>query len=223
MKKVHQILFDFDYTLADSSEGIIASINYALQKKGYSPADPDAVRKMIGHSLEDAFGRFVDPADTVTIQECKRLFMDFADTGEMLKRTFILDGVEESLKNLYENFYTLGIVSTKRRSTIEETLTRFELEDYFDVIIGYEDVHQLKPDPEGLLKAIDYLAGDASDSLYVGDSLVDVETARRAGVRMIAVSTGVTDPEQLRSAGADHVIADLRALPGLLNVNESAL
>lgn len=218
MKTVHQILFDFDYTLADSSEGIIASINYALQKKGRSPADPDTVRKMIGHSLEDAFGRFIDPADTDTIQECKRLFMDYADTGEMLKRTFILDGVEETLKNLYENFLTLGIVSTKRRSTIEETLARFELDDYFDVIIGYEDVQQLKPDPEGLLKAIDYLAGDTADSLYVGDSLVDVETAKRAGVRMIAVTTGMTTPEQLRSAGADHVISGLQSLPELLNI-----
>ncbi len=217
MRKVHQVLFDFDYTLADSSEGVIASVNFALNAAGRGDADPEEVRRMIGHSLEDTFARFLDPSDTDLIQKCKKLFMDYADTGEMLKRTVMLEGTETALEALYENLYTLGIVSTKRRSTIEDTLNHFGLGDYFDIIIGYEDVVSLKPDPEGLLKAIDSLAGTKEDSVYVGDSLVDVETAKRAGVYMIGVTTGKTGEQELRSAGADLVIPDLAALVQILN------
>lgn len=216
MKKAHQIIFDFDYTLADSSEGVIVSLNYALTQTGHQTADPEAIRRLIGHSLEDAFGCFIDPRETEMIQTCKKLFMEFADTGEMLKRTVMLPGTESALKSLYENLFTLGIVSTKRRSTIEETLSHFELDDYFDIIIGYEDVARLKPDPEGLLKAIDNLAGSTGDTVYVGDSLIDVQTAKNAGVYMIAVTTGKTPKEDLIAAGADQVVENLQALVSII-------
>jgi phosphoglycolate phosphatase len=216
MKTIHQIIFDFDYTLADSSEGVIASVNYALKESGHDAADPEAVRQMIGHSLEDTFGCFIDPAQTDIIQRCKRMFMEYADTGVMLQKTILLEGTEPTIKALYENLFTLGIVSTKRRSTIEETLIQFELDDYFDVIIGYEDVINLKPNPEGLLKAIELTAGMKEDTVYVGDSLVDVETAKRAGVFMIGVTTGKTGKQELISAGADLVVPDISALLTIL-------
>lgn len=215
---VHQILFDFDYTLVDSSEGIIAAAQYALQKEGLPPADCEVIRKMIGHSLEDLFYRLTSSDDEALIRRCKETFMHHADSGEMIRRTTLLPDVENAIRRLYENFITLGIVSTKRRSTIEQTLAVFELEDYFDVIIGYEDVQRLKPDPEGLLKAIDELAGNIGDSLYIGDSCIDAETARRAQVRMIGVTTGKTTDEELRAAGAGWVVNHLQELCSLLNI-----
>lgn len=217
LKHIHQILFDFDYTLADSSEGIIASVNYALEQVGEKNADPGKVRKMIGHSLEDTFGQFIDPADTRKIQSCKKMFMEFADSGAMVRNTVILKEVPETLEWLYENFYSLGIVSTKRRSTIEETLMETELDDFFDVIIGYEDVKQLKPDPEGLLKAVEELGGMINDSIYIGDSLIDIQTAKSAGIPVIAVSTGMTSTEVLQSLAPDALIRSLGELPKLLN------
>lgn len=217
MKHIHQILFDFDYTLADSSEGIIASVNHALVTVGEKTADPDKVRKMIGHSLEDTFAQFVDPADTAKIQKCKKLFMDFADTGAMVKNTVILKDVPQTLEWLYENFYSMGIVSTKRRSTIEETLIESGLDDFFDVIIGYEDVKELKPDPEGLLKGMEELGGNKHDSVYVGDSLIDIQTAKNAGMPIIAVSSGMTTAEVLQSLAPDAVIRNLGELHKLFN------
>lgn len=220
MKNIHHILFDFDYTLADSSEGIIASVNYALEQVGEKSADHEKIRHMIGHSLEDTFGQFVDPLDTKKIQTCKRLFMEFADTGVMVKNTVILKDVPETIQWFYENLYSLGIVSTKRRSTIEETLIETDLDDFFDVIIGYEDVKSLKPDPAGLLKAIEELGGNKHDSVFVGDSIIDIQTAKNAGIPVIAVSSGMTTPEMLQSYEPDHLIRDFAELTILFNHNE---
>lgn len=216
MNRIHQILFDFDYTLADSSEGIIASVNFALKQVGEKTADSDQVRKMIGHSLEDTFAQFVDPIDAVKIQACKQWFMQYADNGTMVKNTVILKDVPDTLQWLYENFYTLGIVSTKRRSTIEATLIEAGMDDLFDVIIGFEDVKELKPNPEGLLKAIEELGGTITDSLYVGDSVIDIQAAKNAGIPMVAVASGVTTAETLRSL-APNVIHTLGELPKWLN------
>lgn len=212
--KVHHILFDFDYTLADSSEGIIASVNFALQRVGEPIADPEAIRHMIGHSLENTFGKFLPASRHDLISQCKSLFMQYADTGVMVAKTVMLDGVRETLEELHNDFYTLGIVSTKRRLSIEQTLEKNDMLDYFDVVIGYEDVKAVKPDPEGLLKGLTELAGGVADSVYVGDSLIDVEASRNAGLAMIGVATGMTPFDVL----SQHVpcLARLAELPARL-------
>lgn len=221
MKQVHHILFDFDYTLADSSEGIIASVNHALRTVGLPPAHPSSVRRMIGHSLEDTFACFVDSSDTALIARCKELFMEFADTGAMVKNTVILDGVRTTLEHLFDSFYTLGIVSTKRRSTIEDTLEVHDLMDLFDVVVGYEDVRELKPKPEGLLKAIEDISASASDTVYVGDSLIDLEAGRQAGIPVIAVASGTTSYETLKARNPEMVLRYFTDLARIFPPRES--
>lgn len=217
MKHIHQVVFDFDYTLADSSEGIIASVNHALTQIGEKTADPAAVRQMIGHSLEDTFAKFVDPSDANKIQTCKKLFLDFADNGIMVKNTVILQEVEQTLGWLYENFYTMGIVSTKGRSTIESILAHHDLEDFFDVILGYEDVKELKPNPEGLLRAVEELGGNKIDTVYVGDSVIDIQTAKNAGVSVIAIASGMTTAEILRAKSPEVLIRSFGELQKLFD------
>ncbi|NUM81661.1 HAD family hydrolase [bacterium] len=216
MNGIHQILFDFDYTLADSSEGIIRCVNYALSQVGKKTAEPSAIRKMIGHSLEETFGQFV--ADPNIIAQCKQLFMEHADTGTMVDHTFMLAGVEETLEILHDNFYTLGIVSTKRRSTIKDTLMQNQADDLFDVIIGYEDVKNLKPDPEGIFKAIDFMGGTIDDTLYVGDSVIDALAARNARVKMVGVTSGTTDAKTLSQNGVNEIIKNLNELLTVLQI-----
>ncbi|MBL7995076.1 HAD-IA family hydrolase [bacterium] len=217
MKHIHQIVFDFDYTLADSSEGIIASVNHALETVGEKKANPDKVRHLIGHSLEDTFAQFVDPADERKIRTCKKLFMEFADTGVMVKNTIILKDVPKTLEWLYENFYAMGIVSTKRRSAIEATLAQADLEDFFDVVFGYEDVKELKPHPEGLLRAVEELGGNTNDTVYVGDSIIDIQTAKNAGIPVIAIASGMTTAEVLQSKSPEVLIRSFGELQKLFN------
>jgi phosphoglycolate phosphatase len=106
----------------------------------------------------------------------------------------------------------IGIVSTKFRRRIEEILGREDLLEPFDVIVGGEDVSRHKPDPEGLLAAIERLGGSPSGSLYVGDSVTDAETARRAGVPFAAVLNGVTPREAFKDYPVYKILDNLGEL-----------
>jgi len=102
---------------------------------------------------------------------------------------------------------------------MKEILTRENLEDYFTVIIGGEDVSQHKPHPEGLLKAVERLEANKERTLYIGDSLVDAEAAERAGIAFLAVLSGVTSGEQFSGFSPIGFISDLGKILGFLQLS----
>ena len=110
----------------------------------------------------------------------------------------------------------LGIVSTKFRRRIAEILQRESLVESFEVVVGGEDVVDHKPNPEGLLFAIQQLGCSRSKVLYVGDSTTDAETARRACVPFAAVLSGVTTAEEFGDYRPETIMHNLGELPGLL-------
>ena len=109
-----------------------------------------------------------------------------------------------------------GIVSTKFRYRIDSLLARDDLSHLFDIIIGGEDVEREKPDPTGLSVAVDRLGAPADSTLYVGDSVTDAETAKRAGVPFAAVLTGTTEAEAFSEYNALGILISLVDLPGLV-------
>ena len=121
------------------------------------------------------------------------------------------------IKLLHSKGIKLGIVSTKFRYRIINILEREDLFDCFEVIIGGEDVQEHKPDPRGLLEAIEKLNLSISQIIYVGDSLTDAETAFRAGVSFIAVLSGVTPQNDFKNYPFIQFVKDVSEIPRLLN------
>lgn len=113
----------------------------------------------------------------------------------MVDNTRIYPGVLESLQSLKVRGYTIGIVTTKYHYRIEQILERYNATKLIDLIVGAEDVKIEKPNPEGLLWVVDRLGLDKKQVLYVGDSIVDVQTAQNAGVDFAGVLTGTTKKE----------------------------
>ena len=166
------ILFDFDYTLADSSTGVIACTNFALEALGLPAAPPDVIRQTIGLSLEGAFAYIVGtsvPAGrfSAASKEFDRLFIRQAD-AIMAEHTTIFPLVAEAVHALKRRGLALGIVSSKFRYRIEHVLQREDLRGDFDVIVGREDVIAAKPNPEGLLTAMSALGERAGIDLLRG-------------------------------------------------------
>jgi phosphoglycolate phosphatase len=193
------IIFDFDYTLADSSRGIIECINFALQSMNLGMVPDDYACRTIGMSLSDTFEALTTIDDPAQAAEFSRLFISRAD-DVMVDSTELFDSTQLVIRTLKESGLFLGIVSTKYRHRIEAVLTREGLRDLIDVIIGGEDVMRHKPDPEGLFKALERLETLDSSALYVGDSIVDAIVAERAGIPFLAVLSGTTT----RDAFEDH-------------------
>ena len=139
-------------------------------------------------------------------QEAARFTALFKEKADeiMVDCTQLYPGVPEVLQKLKRDGYRVGIVTTKYRYRIEDILKRFNGTEWIDLIVGGDNVKVEKPDPEGLLWAIDKLGVEKDEILYVGDSLVDAKTAANAGVRFAAVLTGTTTREAF--AGYDPVM-----------------
>jgi len=205
------VLFDFDYTLADSSPGVIECVNHALARLGHPAAEHDAIRRTIGLSLEETFLRLVGVSGGGRADEFRRHFVERADQL-MADRTKLFAAVPGVLQRLRSAGLRLGLVSTKFRYRLEDILRRDGLLQLFDVIVGSDDVREPKPDPEGLRHALAQLGVDPEDAIYVGDSVVDAETAARAGVRFVAVLSGMTQRSEFGSHALEAVLAHVDQL-----------
>jgi phosphoglycolate phosphatase len=215
VRQLKAVVFDFDLTLVDSRAAIASCHAYAMQELRL----PDAERKvaeataMIGLPGETVFAALFPESDLV--DEYLRLYKVRADES-MTAGTALLPGARETVEALRSQALRLGIVSTKLRWRIEDVLRRDALLSSFDVIIGGEDVPAYKPDPAGLLLALDRLGVSNDDAVYVGDTLIDAETARRAGVAFIAVLSGFVAEAAFRDYRPLAVLPGVAALPPFL-------
>ena len=110
----------------------------------------------------------------------------------MVSNTVLYRDAKEILQCLKNKGCKTGIVTTKLHYRIEQILDKFGIRNLVDIIVGAEDAKVEKPSPEGLLWAIEHLNINKENVIYVGDSMVDAQTAERAGVDFAGVMTGVT-------------------------------
>ena len=213
---IHQpqaIVFDFDYTLADSSTPVIASVNYALRTLELPEAEPQAVRRLIGYDLHHTFNVLAGERAEGRGDDFLRLSLERAELI-MVDGTVILDPASAALQELSRRS-KLGILSSKSRIYIEAILHREGLLNCFHAIVGGTDVPNLKPHPEGLYKVLDALGATPEGSLYVGDSVVDAEAAQRAGVDFVAVLSGVTAAREFEGFRTLAIIENVAGLSSL--------
>lgn len=204
-------LFDFDYTLADSSKGAISCINFALNELGLNTVSDEIACRTIGLSLEKTFMELCNENQSDRITEFTRLFVEHSDRV-MVNLTEIYDTVPETIRFLKNKGIKVGIISSKYRYRIEETLMKAELQNVFDYIVGGQDVIYQKPHSEGIIKAVEKFNYKLDEILYVGDSLTDAETAKNSGVDFIAALTGVTKKEEFSVFNVYRYIDDISEL-----------
>jgi len=210
------VVFDFDYTLADSSHGILECINFALTTMGLAEVSLDAACRTIGLSLHETFLKLGEHHPPERCEEFHRLFIEQADKV-MVDRTVLYDTVPATVEALRGSGLKLGIVSTKYRRRITGVLERESLRHGFEVVIGGEDVKHHKPHPQGLFEAIARLECSPESIVYVGDSVVDAELAKRAGVPLVVVLSGVTPREHFENYEPIAMLDHISQLPKLLS------
>jgi len=205
------ILFDFDFTLGDSSKGILECYRYAFESSGLPVPDEQAILSTVGMSLPDSFAILASGGCFETLRE------RFIRRGDevMVAWSIVYDGVPETVSALRSRGYKTGVVTSKFRRRIEAVLTREGLEHLFDVIVGSEDVPNHKPNPDGIQMAMWKLGATPDETVYVGDALVDLKSAQAAGVRFIGVATGPTQAKDFLDSGVP-VISSLGELLDLL-------
>lgn len=216
MPSPRAVLFDFDYTLADSSEAVVECFNAGLAGIGLPPAAPDAIRRTIGLTLPDSLAQVAGEAHRARSDEFRRHWRELSDRI-MVRKTRLLPPVRGAVADLRGRGVRLGVVSTKWRCRIEETFARDRLTNSFEVIVGGDDVASHKPDPEGIRLALKRLEVSPAEALYVGDSIVDAEAAERAGVPFAAVLSGMTEEAAFGAFRRAAILEHMGLLPDWLS------
>lgn len=204
-------LFDFDYTLADSSRGITLCFRHVLERNGYAGVTDEAIRRTIGKTLEESFSILTGVTDPDRLAAFKAEYRREADVY-MTPNTRLFPETLRVLRTLKERGAKIGIISTKYRFRIHDTMDQHLPADFLDIVVGGEDVSRAKPDPEGLLYAIRQLGVKKKRVLYIGDSIVDAETAQAAGVDFAGVTHGVTTADELAAYPHRRIMDSLTEL-----------
>ena len=211
------VCFDFDYTLADCTDSIVAGFQHGLTGLGWPAPDREAVRRTIGFLLEDAYSMLTGDLDPERQARFRALFSEVA-VERQRQETVLLPGGEELLRGLKERGVRIAIVSTKRGDTIEMILDRLGIADTVDLVVGSADVVRHKPDPEGLLSALGQLGVEPGDALFCGDTVLDAGAAKNAGTHFAAVLGGNTQADAFARFSPDHISPDLWDLARWLEV-----
>jgi len=213
--KYEAVLFDFDYTLADSSKGIVTCFQGVLKRNGYNEVADEAIKRTIGKTLEDSFSILTGSTDADQLEAWRIEYGKEANT-HMTINTFLFPNTLEVLEYLKKNGVKVGIISTKYRFRILDFFAKYLPSDFFDIIIGGEDVTKHKPDPQGISIALEKLKLSASQVVYVGDSVIDGETALNSHTAFIGVTTGMTTRNELADFPNIGIIENLKEMIPLI-------
>lgn len=199
------ILFDLDGTLIDTLDDLRNAVNHALTLQGFAPRSREEVCSFVGNGIGLLVRRAAgNEPDEETYAA---LYRDFSAYYNEHYDDFTLpyDGIPELLKTLKARGYTLGVLTNKRED-FARALCDGLFPGIFDAVAGEAGGTPRKPQKEAVDRLIAMLGADPAACLYLGDSQVDVETARNAGLTMVTVTWGFRDRETLSSCGAENLI-----------------
>ncbi|MDF1796073.1 MAG: HAD family hydrolase [Coxiellaceae bacterium] len=208
--KYKALLLDFDYTLVDSSQGIVLCAQYAFERLGFK-VSVEKIKQAIGHTLPNTYQLLTDDPDWSNALAYQDYFMSQQDEL-MTDNTVLFPEVPQFIEQAKLADLRLVIVSTKIKKSIEELLHRERMHHHFELIVDSKVVSQHKPHPEGTHMALDHLAIDPHQALFVGDSVFDAGAAQNAGVDFAAVLTGRTGREAFKDFRCHYMVDHLGEL-----------
>lgn len=200
-------VFDMDGTILDTLEDLKNSLNYALLQNGMPIRTLDEVRRFVGNGIGKLIERGVPDgcsvADRMKVQET--FFPHYAAHCNDYTRPY--DGVIDVIKALRKVGYLTAVVSNKADFAVQD-LCKIWFDGLFDAAVGEREGLRRKPAPDSVFEVCRILNVSVEDAVYIGDSEVDFQTARNAGMDVISVDWGFRDADFLRSIGATRIVSE---------------
>lgn len=214
----HLIVFDVDGTLVDSKAGILAAMTRTFAELGLPAPDPMATRRVVGLSLHEAIARLLpDDAGGDLVERAAETYRHaFAEArGKPDYQEPLFPDAAETLRALDHPQVCLGVATGKSRRGLEATLAHHGLDRHF-VTLKTADDGPGKPDPRMLHDAMADVGAGPAETVLIGDTVYDITMAKRAGVHGLGVAWGNHPPDELRAAGARHILERFVDLPTVL-------
>ena len=181
---IKNILFDFDGTLADTSQLVMDSWQHTFVTVTGKRADERTIYRTYGERLINSMARLLpghDPEKLVGIYRDYQLSL-----GDKVWK--LIDGMGTLVDVLQDHGMKLGIVTSRTGASTMHALEYFGMEDTFHTVVTCDDTHIHKPEPEPALIGLDRLSADPKETLFIGDTLYDIGCAHNAGIRAVLVT-----------------------------------
>lgn len=194
-RRIESVIFDVDGTLVSNMKLIVSSFNYAVEPfvgRRYSPVE---VYSMFGPTLEQMIEEAVPPEKAK--HAVQRYQAHYRRYFHQYARPY--SGIRTLISGLRRAGIIVGIFTGSDARMTQTTLEKTGLRNMFSVVVTADDVVEPKPDPEGIVRAIDLMEAEVNKTVYFGDEVHDIEASKRAGVLSAAALWGYGDAEQLRS------------------------
>ncbi len=210
------VIFDLDGTLLNTITDLGSSTNYALKQMGFAEHPLSAYNYMVGNGVRKLMERAQPDVSPETIDTLLDHFRHHYDE-HCTDTTLPYPGIPELLTSLSEKGIKLAVATNKYQAAAEKIIAHFFPDIKFEAVMGQIPDRPVKPDPSIIFSILRRCPTPKRDVLYVGDSAVDIETARRACVESIGVTWGFRPVSELRKAFADHVVSNPKEILKFLN------
>lgn len=209
------IIFDLDGTLIDSSEDIAWAVNKTLTRMEMDELPHDVIRGYIGHGVRALLNQAIPLARHHLLESAREIFLGYYK-DHLLVKTRLYPGVRETLGYFHKRGKRMAVVTNKPLKLTEEILKGLDVARFFSIVLGGDSIQNKKPAPEAIEVVLNNLKVEREKTILVGDSRIDIESGKRAGVLTCGAAYGFRGREELIEAGADAIISEIGELAGLL-------
>jgi phosphoglycolate phosphatase len=207
MKKL--IIYDLDGTLVDTREDIFRGVNHMLKELGRPPISNDEIAGYVGHGLYHLMKKSIQSNDEKMIEKGSKIYRKYY-AEHMMDHSCLYPGVLEILD--YFAGKKQAVITNKPNPFTVDMLEALGISKYFVEIVAGDSDYPKKPDPAAVLAMMKTEEASADETLFIGDSEIDVQTARNAGVETVVLSHGFTDRSELESAAPLAIVENFDEL-----------
>jgi len=208
------LIFDLDGTLIDSKIDISNAINKTLIRSELTPIDPDKIWGYLGDGARYLVDRCFASHGVKTPDDATAFFINDYKSS-CLENTFTYTGIRKLLGNLVK--FKKAVLSNKLHEITFSICKELGIDPFFDLILGRSDELKKKPSPAGIIRILEKLKIKASQALIIGDTKIDLEAGKRAGIKRVAVTWGVHSKTELIEGKPDYLVHSVSELSELLD------
>lgn len=202
---IKAVIFDLDGTLVDSIKDIAVSMNSALEKYNLPIHSVEKYKYFVGNGVPKLVERAI-PKEELNEQIFNDVHKAFSEYyRENLDNTTPFDGIIDSLNTLKSRGMRLALISNKR-DVFTQSIAKNLFGDFFDIVLGNNDEYPLKPNPVSTLAILKEFGILPCETVFLGDSGVDMETAVNSGCFPVGVAWGLRTEQELLESGAKHIL-----------------
>ena len=212
MMKIELVIFDFDGTLGDTRSTIVATMQQTISELNLSEKTDEECAATIGLTLKNCFRQLFPKLNDEEVERCAEVYRRIFEVNKLRYKPVLFPHVKETLMWLKEHGIRMTVASSRTTFSLHDLLDGLGIANFFDYVLGSEDVTHSKPDPEPVLKTLGKMNVEATRTLVVGDMAVDIMMGDRAGCNTCGVTFGNGTEEELNQSGAGFIINDMAEL-----------